>query len=291
MEPGLRERELNVGSGAACAVPPPACLPAPAFASAPAEDTSDDEEDDEDGTVRAKWSCDALRRKITLYLATKEQTQTAWCKSIGVGPPSFASFMKQKGTWKGTGNGTFRGATRFFLAREKAAKAASAADKALPPAERKRKAADASGERAAKKAAGDALLARIAATPLPAADCDEFGRPRCFDDCDDVRKACAAFVAEGLCTQAAFLAALDPSGAPVNGNSLGTFLRIKGATAGAGSKMFPLAYAFFEKRRIAEGRPKSAKRLRAEIEFPFGRSCETDYSGREKMWFCVPLGA
>jgi hypothetical protein len=266
---------------------PPADASAPSAACAALAAFEDfgaaEDDDDEDGeNTRAKWSCDALRRKITLFLGTKEVTQTAWLVSLGVSPPSFASFMKQKGTWKGTGNGTFTAATRFFTAREARDKAAAAAAvqaaKALPPAERKRKAADDAGAKSAKKAAGAALLARIAATALPDG--------RVFDDCDDVRRACAAFVAEGLVTQAAFLAALDPSGAPVNGNSLGSYLRMKGATAGAGCKVYALGYAFFEKRRIAEGRPKSAKRVRAEAEFPNGRSCETER--KEYLWFCVP---
>jgi hypothetical protein len=270
------------------AAPAPLCAPtAAAIAAAAASmwggaDADDSEEDGGGENTRAKWSCDALRRKITLFLGTKEVTQTAWLAALHVSPPSFASFMKQKGTWKGTGNGTFWAATRFFTAREARDKAAAAqaaqAAKALPPAERKRKAADDAGARAAKKAAGAALLARIAATPLPDA--------RVLDDCDDVRRACAAFLAEGLCTQAAFLAALDPSGAPVNGNSLGSFLRMKGPSAGAGCKVYPLGYAFFEKRRIAEGRPKSAKRTRAEAEFPHGRSCETER--KDLLWFCVP---
>lgn len=243
----------------------------------------DDDSEDEDAATKAQWSCDSLRKKITLYLGTKEQTQTAWLRDIGVSPPSFASFMKQKGTWTGTGNGTFWGATRFFQRREAACKAAA---QAVPACERKRKTADEAGARAAKKRAGEALLARLAATALE--QVDENGGAVVYDDCDDVRRACAAFLAEGLTTQAAFLAALEPRGPPVNGNSLGSFLRGKGASDGAGNMTYRLAYAFFERRRIADGRPKSAKRLRAEAEFgPAGRSTQADHS-KGMVWVLGP---
>jgi hypothetical protein len=246
-------------------------------------DADGDDGEDEDAPTKAQWSCDSLRKKITLYLGTKEQTQTAWLREIGVSPPSFASFMKQKGTWKGTGNGTFWGATRFFQRREAAAQAQK---KAVPASERKRKSADEAAERAAKKRAGEALLARIAATELE--QLDENGSAVVYDDCDDVRRACAAFLAEGLTSQAAFLAALEPRGPPVNGNSLGSFLRGKGAMDGSGNKTYRLAYAFFERRRIAEGRPKSAKRLRSEAEFgPAGRSTQTDWSKGQVWVLCA----
>ena len=39
-------------------------------------------EDDE--AERAKWSCDAMRKKIATFLATKEMTQTAWLREISV---------------------------------------------------------------------------------------------------------------------------------------------------------------------------------------------------------------
>ena len=98
---------------------------------------------DDDGQVTAKWHCDLVRKKISEFIATKAMTQSAFQKEIGVSPPSYYSFMRQKGKWNGSQNGTFWGATRFFTAREKSAKAEKAAEKAamatMPAAEKKRK--------------------------------------------------------------------------------------------------------------------------------------------------------
>ena len=66
---------------------------------------------------------DQLRKKINAFLATKEMTQKAFLAEIQVNPGSLNNFLKLKGEWNGTGNGTFWGAQRFFIAREAAEKA------------------------------------------------------------------------------------------------------------------------------------------------------------------------
>ena len=89
-----------------------------------------DSDDDDGHMVTAKWHCDLVRKKISEFSATKAMTQSAVQKEIGVSPPSYYSFMRQKGKWNGSQNGTFWGATRFFTAREKSAKAEKAAEQA-----------------------------------------------------------------------------------------------------------------------------------------------------------------
>ena len=53
-------------------------------------------------------------------------------------------------------------------------------------------------------------------------------------------------------------------------------MEVKGPEAGSGNSCYRLGYRFFERLRIAEGRPKSRSRLAAEQQFPHGRSTETD---------------
>ena len=77
-------------------------------------EVEDDDDDDRDNET-AKWSCDAMRKKIATFLASKEMTQTAFLKECGgIAPNSYGNFMKLKGAWNGTQNGTFWGAQRFF---------------------------------------------------------------------------------------------------------------------------------------------------------------------------------
>jgi hypothetical protein len=86
----------------------------------------DDDQDDEDEEITStKASCDTIRKKITLFLATKEMTLTAFLQEIGgVNNNSYGRFMKLKGSHSGRDNGTFWGAVNFFDRRDKAKKLA-----------------------------------------------------------------------------------------------------------------------------------------------------------------------
>lgn len=75
-------------------------------------------------------SCDTIRRKINMFLATKEMTQTAFLEAIGhVNSNSLGRFMKLKGPYSGSDNGTFWGAVKFFQDRDRAAKEAKKSGK------------------------------------------------------------------------------------------------------------------------------------------------------------------
>lgn len=82
---------------------------------------ADDSSESEDEKYSGKFvSCDTIRKKITLFLATKEMTQTAFLSAIGrVNSNSFGRFMKLKGAYSGRDNGTYEGARKFFDRREK----------------------------------------------------------------------------------------------------------------------------------------------------------------------------
>ena len=90
--------------------------PLPNTSAAAAARSGDDDDDCDHET--AKWSCDVMRKKIATFLASKEMTQTAFLKACGgIAPNSYGNFMKLKGKWNGTQNGTFWGAQRFFAMR------------------------------------------------------------------------------------------------------------------------------------------------------------------------------
>ncbi|KAI0309423.1 hypothetical protein OF83DRAFT_1072064 [Amylostereum chailletii] len=70
----------------------------------------------------------------------------------------------------------------------------------------------------------------------------------------------------------------------VNSNSYQRFMKASGPTGGATNGTYYCAYVYFEKRRIAEGKKKSAKRIRSEEEQAGGRPLQD----RRKMWVFGP---
>lgn len=86
---------------------------------------SDREEcDDHEENRVATCSCDVMRRKINMFLATKEMSQAEFLRQIGnVNSNSFGRFMKLKGPDSGFQNGTYWGAQKFFEKHEKDKKA------------------------------------------------------------------------------------------------------------------------------------------------------------------------
>ena len=231
------------------------------------------EEDEDSDNETAKWSCDAMRKKIATFLASKEMTQTAFLKECGgIAPNSYGNFMKLKGAWNGTQNGTFWGAQRFFLRRD-AEKRAEAA--MMPTAEKKRKRVDQADDKTAKKTQLAELLQKVRALPGPekARPCHPpFCAKNCpgtavYDTCDEVRKKSLGFMAASGMTQSAFIKEIGSH--PPSWNS---FIKMKGKfeghNPGAGNGCYWGAYDFLEKVRIVRGEKKSARRLAAEAKHP-----------------------
>jgi hypothetical protein len=89
------------------------------------EDNSTDEDSMDDNYEHPafKVSPGTIRRKITMFLASKEMTQTAFLKECGgVNSNSLGRFMKLKGNDNGRQNSTFAGAVRFFYRHAQKAK-------------------------------------------------------------------------------------------------------------------------------------------------------------------------
>ena len=240
--------------------------------SAAAAARPDDDDDDCDHET-AKWSCDVMRKKIATFLASKEMTQTAFLKACGgIAPNSYGNFMKLKGKWNGTQNGTFWGAQRFFLRRDAEKRAAASM---MPTAEKKRKREHQADEKAAKKTQLAELLQKVRALPGPekSVPCRP---PICakncpgtavYDTCDEVRKKSLEFMAATGMTQSAFIKEIGCH--PPSWNS---FIKMKsrfdGHNPGAGNSCYWGAYNFLEKVRLVRGEKKSAKRLAAEAKHP-----------------------
>ena len=163
-----------------------------------------------EGGMRAKWSCNVVRGKITRFLSTKEMTQTAFRKEIGdVSASSFLNFMKRKGTWDGSHLQTFWGATQFFMKKEQLDKFKKANTSSID----KNKEANSKKEKLKEGRRLCEQIQNFQGPPLKVNDRD--GRVCVFEDCDAVRRRIFDWLNEGYLTKAAFCRELNPSH-PIN---------------------------------------------------------------------------
>jgi hypothetical protein len=91
-----------------------------------------------------------------------------------------------------------------------------------------------------------------------------------YDTCNEVRRKIRAYLRTGESTIAAFLRACGN----ISHNSYQSFMSMKMPMQGSGNCLYPAAYHFFEKRRLAAHKPKSKLRLESEEAFPEGHSLE-----------------
>jgi hypothetical protein len=96
-----------------------------------------------------------------------------------------------------------------------------------------------------------------------------------YDSCNEVRRKIRALLRKGETSIAAFLRELGG----VNSNSYRQFMQMKDPMQGSGNRIYPAAYHFFERRRLAEGKPKSKLRQESEAAFQHGHRLQPT-SGR-----------
>ena len=173
--------------------------------------------------------------------------------------------MKLKGTWNGTQNGTYIAAYRYFLKQDKVKKKKQQKSKNKPLAERKKEAEKKKKSKQQKQKEMERILAKIKKV-TDNGDYDE-STAKIYDDCNDVRKGITAFLKRGIMTKARFLKEIGN----VQHKSCTDFMKMGPLKlSGASNHIYPKAYHWLEKLRIAEGVKKSKKRLQNEKEYPDG---------------------
>lgn len=187
---------------------------------------------------------------------------THWLKAVGVNNNSYQRYMRLKGTWNGRQNGTYWAALRYFAKQEKEEKKKKERNKRKPAATKKMEAAIKKQEKEAKKAEMERILKMIKRV-----EADHNDAAPIYDDCNDVRRAIKAFLKRGIMTKGRFLKEIGnvQSNQYTNFASMGPL-----ALAGASNQIFPKAYRWLDKLRIAEGVKKTAKRKKNERERPEG---------------------
>ena len=251
-------------------------------------------------------SPNVIRGELQRHIDSSPLTQTAIIQKMGVNNNSFRRFMDPKtykDQWSACQNGTYWAAARLLAEdkwtkdQEKKAskgkkKAATTTATATATATGKRKAdgeenagnaaavasASAVAKPAPKRTKADtvALMARINATQGAHTSI-------VYDSCPDLVKKMKDFLDEPGVTKSDLCTALGA----INSNSLRTFLMGKKQDQ-CGNVTYLRAYAFFEKKRIMEGKKKTARRVKNEAEKPTGFSLEKERAG--KWVFSAPRG-
>ncbi|KAI0735296.1 hypothetical protein C8Q76DRAFT_711753 [Earliella scabrosa] len=105
---------------------------------------------------------------------------------------------------------------------------------------------------------------------------EEEGEVPIYDDCNEVRRKIRLLQKEPGFKITHWLKEIGN----INSNSFQRFMKASGPTGGATNGTYYAAYVYFEKVRIAEGKKKTAKRLRNEADHMNGMPLED----RRRMW-------
>ncbi|KAI2463401.1 hypothetical protein F4781DRAFT_125353 [Annulohypoxylon bovei var. microspora] len=208
-------------------------------------------------------SCQTVRNRINKMLDAGIMTKTEFSKAMGSKTVnSLSAFLRQTGPNGGSGSSVYYNAWAWFRQREVA--------KLKMPDVKKRQtqeagATDSSTGGSTSKAAKTAKttsLPDISTIHLPGEETDSVS---VWDTCDEVRKKISAHLRTGEVTQAQFCRDIyaqlqQPKIKGIQSKQLSDFVRGKGPRTGAKSTVFYAAWVYFEKLRIASGKPMSKHR-------------------------------
>ncbi|KAK6087292.1 hypothetical protein SCUP234_01923 [Seiridium cupressi] len=225
-------------------------------------------------------TCSSLRSKINKLLDSGIMTKAEFARAIGVSPKSLSTFLSNTGIMGGSKSPVRFGAFAWFKQRE-------IMNLKMPDVKKRQ-------EQEQKKAAEIAepgpsvKKAKTTASSLPDIsdiylDYEETDEVPVYDTCDEVRKKINAHMRTPGLTQAQFcrdiFAQLNaPKCKQIQSKQLGDFRGQSGLNTGAKSTVPYAAYVYFEKLRIAQGKPKSTHREdMEEIWWPQGYPRDQDH--------------
>ncbi|KAI0181184.1 hypothetical protein GGR52DRAFT_523182 [Hypoxylon sp. FL1284] len=236
-------------------------------------------------------TCNQVRGKINKLINNGVMKKGEFCSAIGCSSASVNNFLSKAGTMGGEGSSAYLEAWSWFKQRDLAG--------LKMPDMKKRRTGEAAATTAASSGAvssstpearpggnGRATATNASTVPinsihLPGEETDEVP---VYDSCDEVRKKMTAHLRTPGLSAAQFCrdiyAQLQmPTVKSFQSKQLNDFRNKRGPNAGCMSKVFYAAYVYFEKERIAEGKPKSQHRLRMENIWPRGFDLENDGRG------------
>jgi hypothetical protein len=252
------------------------------------------DEDEDNSDLELEYldkHCDQVRRQINTFIDNGGMKVGEFQKEIGANSNSYYRFMKQHGRDKGAGSSVYINAWKFFKRRElnKIPMPKKQKTVAVPEAgKNKTSTSDSGPEPKSKKTASQIALdlEKIASIKL---DGEENDTVPIFDSCDEIRRKIGAYMRHDGVTQAEFVRALkaqfsDPE-QKLRPNQLSRFRGNNGSEGGCGSPIFYSGYVFFEKLRIADGKPKTQHRIGMEGHWKYKGMGRREPQGG---YFCGP---
>jgi hypothetical protein len=238
-----------------------------------------------DDYVIVDRNCDQVRRKIRNLIDSGIKTKD-FVDAINVSTTAYYRFMSQSGPEKGRTSDTFTNAMDYLQKLE-------SGDAVKPVAKKVKTSTTSSSGVSSARPKSDATPASSVKVPtsvtakevvLPGEMTDSV----CvYDTCDDVRRKINAHLQKTPGPQAEFLRTLmsqyHTQPKKIQSSQLQKFRSMKGPDAGNTSAVFYAAYVFFEKQRIEQGKPKSAKRAQMEEIYPGGMDLITA-SHKRGVW-------
>lgn len=218
-------------------------------------------------TMIMDLSCDQVRTRINRVLDSGIMKKGEFADAIGSSAKSLNGFLGKHGEVEGANFEAYPNAWAWFKRRE-------VAGLKMPDVKKRQKA-----EAAAAAATGVAGTTATASSRIPAPPTidlshihlpgEETDSVEVFDSCDEIRLKINAHLQTPGLTLAQFCRDLHAqlnhrklSG--IQSKQLNDFRGKKGARAGCTSTVFYTAYVYFEKLRLAQGKPKSNHRVAME---------------------------
>lgn len=217
--------------------------------------------------------CDQVRKQVNQVLDNAIVKKGEFCGAIGISNNSVNTFLRRCGPMEGIYSKTYINAWAWLKRRE-------LAGLKMPDVKRRQKAAaaaagdsGASGGPVAKKsktsAASDATV-DVSRVHLPGEETDSVP---VFETADEIRKKISAHLETPGLTQAQFCRDLyaqlhATTCEAIQTKQLNDFRFDKSAQASCYCLVYYAAYVYFEKLRIAQGKPKSAHRVDMEWSLP-----------------------
>ncbi|CAG7558025.1 unnamed protein product [Fusarium equiseti] len=198
-------------------------------------------------------SCASIRTKLNKLFDSGIMTKAEFSRATGANSNSLNNFLKAKGPYGGSGSTVWRNAYNWFKQRDVAGLKMPDSKKIQT---KKQKSAD--GTPSSGKSTGPDLP-DISNIHLPDEEIDEVP---IYDDCDEIRRKINAHMKTPGLSQAQFCRDIyasfkAPKGKGIQSKQLSDFRGAKGANAGAKSAVYYGAYVYFEKLRIAQGKPRT----------------------------------
>ncbi|KAI1452473.1 hypothetical protein F4805DRAFT_472400 [Annulohypoxylon moriforme] len=217
-------------------------------------------------------TCNQVRSKINKLFEKGVMSKAEFCRTLNCNQGAVNTFLSKTGKMDGQYSNVYEKAWDWFMQR-------SLAGLKMPDVKKRRKTEAARAAAAPNTSGGGARprgARKTAVLPPPAVDISNIHLPGeetnsvpVYDTCDEVRKKIAWHLDTPGLTAAQFCRDIyaqlsNPTIKSFQSKQLNDFCTKQGPNAGCRSKVFYAAYVYFEKIRIAEGKPKSEHRLNME---------------------------